>query len=1160
MTPRHEPPGIEAASDLVPALLLDWIGGNASLVMVVDEAGRVVYANDAACQWRGHDRQRLLQERIQDIDNALWREWSDFNHARWQPGRSSHWQSWSEAQDGRRVATNFRLQALTLREQRFLFLVSGELNPREDVEQELKRTLAFVQGIIDAFPDFLFEGSADGRYLNAWTKNPELLAASRELLLGRTIDEVLSPASAATAKAAFREADEKGLSFGKVISVDTPHGRHWYELSVSKMPRGEGEAPHFITVSRDVSARLALQEALEEKERHFRTLVENSPDLIARFDTSSRCLYANPALAQRAHSEPAALIGRTPVACLGHVPGNALQLRMLACLRGGEPQHFELSWTDAGGRPANHLISLTPEFDARHLVDSVLLVGRDIGELRAYQDRIHRLVESNIIGVLFWHADGRIEEANDAFLDLLGYSRLDLLSGQLRWDRLAPQEPQTAEAMIAQDARHTGVRGAYETELLHRDGRRVPALVGSALLDRDQRLRVTYVLDQTERRRAEVERRAREAAEAASRAKGEFLAHMSHEIRTPLHAVLGMAYLAERETHEASTRDRLNKITRAGGSLLNLINDILDFSKIETGLLKIESSPFDLHKLLDSVAVIMGSVLSSNAVDVVIAPAPQGVRHLVGDGFRIEQVLINLVGNALKFTREGHVELSVKVVERAHDRVRLMFSVEDTGIGMTREQMATLFKPFTQAEASTARRFGGTGLGLSISRQLVRLMQSEIVVESAVGQGSAFRFTVELGVAHDQEDSALEAASPRKVLVVAAANGRTGANLVQLCESLGWSAACVSHDDAALASMPCGSADAVADVVLIECGQDDGADTASARRLRSATSGKKPSLVAVANASEALRLESLVDDGILDAVLVRPVTPSTLREGVTRALDRSGRSSVAQSRAIDESTSLHGMRVMVVDDNEINRELAISILASHGAKVITANDGQRALEVLKSGAHVCDVVLMDLQMPGMDGMQTTAQVRQLPGCKRLPIVALTASAFNEQRVAALRAGMDAVVTKPFDVSGLVRLLSRLVRGVAVGDGGANDSSSDHPPAAPAAAPLLMDIDRGHALWQDVEQYRHHLHRFLKEHEGEAQRVSSLDTDALIHLAHKTRGSAAALALPAVAEAASQLEGHLRTGAHDLSAITLYASVVGRTCVAINEYLGVSGVD
>ncbi|OOG83816.1 hypothetical protein B0E41_12180 [Hydrogenophaga sp. A37] len=280
----------------------------------------------------------------------------------------------------------------------------------------------------------------------------------------------------------------------------------------------------------------------------------------------------------------------------------------------------------------------------------------------------------------------------------------------------------------------------------------------------------------------------------------------------------------------------------------------------------------------------------------------------------------------------------------------------------------------------------------------------------------------------------------------------------------------------------------------------------------------------------------------------------------TGLLNSAGRSLTRKPRGTNESTPLQGMHVLVVDDNEINRELATSILASHGATAITANDGQAAVKMLESDASACDVVLMDLQMPGMDGMQTTAQIRQLPGCKRLPIVALTASAFNEQRVAALRAGMDAVVTKPFDVSGLVRLLLRLVRGVAGDDGRDTDSSSARPPAVPASAPLLVDFDAGLALWQDAEQYRHHLHRFVKEHEGEAQRAGTLRDEDLILLVHKTRGSAAALALAAIAEAASQLEDHLRTGARDLNAITRFASVIRRTCVAINKYLGVSNTD
>ena len=269
------------------------------------------------------------------------------------------------------------------------------------------------------------------------------------------------------------------------------------------------------------------------------------------------------------------------------------------------------------------------------------------------------------------------------------------------------------------------------------------------------------------------------------------------------------------------------------------------------------------------------------------------------------------------------------------------------------------------------------------------------------------------------------------------------------------------------------------------------------------------------------------------------------------------RSSTRGSRGMNELTSLQGMRVLVVDDNEINRELATSILASHGAAAITANDGQDAVKILKSGASVCDVVLMDLQMPGMDGMQTTAQIRQLPGCERLPIVALTASAFNEQRVEALRAGMDAVVTKPFDVGDLVRLLFRLVRGTAGDNGGGSDNPSARPPWVP---PLLVDFDAGLALWQDAEQYRHHLQRFVKEHADEALRVGALGNEDLILLVHKTRGSAAALALVAVAEAAGQLEEHLRTGARDLKAIARFASAISSTCADINQYLGGSDAD
>lgn len=283
----------------VSGFLLEWVQKSADVVLVADDSGRLVFGNEAACRWRACSPQALLALHLADIDDRLAQEWADARQPRWHSGAASTWETWREAADGRRVAVNRRLQPVVLSGRRCLVLSAGEFATRRDVEQELKRTLAFVHGIIDVFPDFLFEGSAEGRYLNAWTENPELLAASREFMLGRTLDEVLAPESSAIAKAAFREADEAGVSLGTVIHIDTALGRHWYELSVSKMPMGDGEPPHFITVSRDVTARLRLQEALEQQERQFRTLVENSPDLIARIGPDLRCLYANPALQAR---------------------------------------------------------------------------------------------------------------------------------------------------------------------------------------------------------------------------------------------------------------------------------------------------------------------------------------------------------------------------------------------------------------------------------------------------------------------------------------------------------------------------------------------------------------------------------------------------------------------------------------------------------------------------------------------------------------------------------------------------------------------------------------------------------------------------------------------------------------------------------------------
>ena len=1005
-----------------------------------------------------------------------------------------------------------------------------DISARKAVEQELKRTLAFVQGVIDAFPDFLFEGSAEGRYLNAWTKNPELLAASREHMLGRTLDEVLSPDSAAIAKAAFREADEAGLSFGKVIAIDTEVGRRHFELSVSKMPMGEGEAPHFITVSRDVTARLDLQAALEQQERQFRTLVENSPDLVARFANTQRCLYANPALAARTPCIARERVGSNPADLFGAGAGHELQERLQTVQRTGATLDFELNWNDAQGRAVCCLVSLTPEFDARREMTSILLVGRDVSELRAYQDRIHRLVESNIIGVLFWNAEGLIVDANDSFLELLGHGRQDLQSGRLRWDALTPPGHEDADARSADELRRTGACRAYEKELAHRDGRRIPVLVGAAFLDSSRTLGVAYVLDLTERKRADADRQAREAAEAASRAKGEFLASMSHEIRTPMNAIIGMSYLALQGNLDHRQRRYIDTVHRSAESLLAIINDILDFSKIEAGRLDMENIEFELADVLDHLAGMVGMKADEKGVELVFDLAPQLPSRLVGDPTRLGQVLINLCNNAVKFTERGEIVVAVEVQERDTTSALLRFEVRDTGIGMNADQQRQLFQAFSQADASTSRRYGGTGLGLAICRRLVGLMGGQIDVESEPGKGSCFHFSARLGMrAESMQLDANEGLPGARILVVDD-NASARQVLVGMARSFGMrgDSAC----DGAQALQLLAQEDAQGDpynLVLVDWKMPRMDGLACVREIERATFRRgAPAVVMVTGFGGEDLKQRLVDAGMsAAALLTKPVMPSFLLDACLTALGRvapgKGRMALRDEALEAQQAHLRGARILLVEDNAINQEIARDLLGRSGIVVTVVEDGRQAIDILARQSF--DGVLMDCQMPVMDGYAATAILRRQERLRDLPIIAMTANAMVGDREKALAAGMNDHIGKPIKVAEMFSTLARWIRT-------ASTAGADDPVAARGRDGVgpLPGIDA--AAWResgvgDDALYRRLLGMFMQAHGNFpapfAAALDAGDLTTLGRLAHDLKSQAATLGAHGVEIAAGALE-------------------------------------
>ncbi|MDR7334930.1 signal transduction histidine kinase/DNA-binding response OmpR family regulator/HPt (histidine-containing phosphotransfer) domain-containing protein [Kinneretia asaccharophila] len=511
---------------------------------------------------------------------------------------------------------------------------------------------------------------------------------------------------------------------------------------------------------------------------------------------------------------------------------------------------------------------------------------------------------------------------------------------------------------------------------------------------------------------------ARLAAERASQAKTRFLANMSHEIRTPMNAVLGMLRLLQKTPLDARQRDYAIKSEGAARGLLGLLNDILDFSKIEAGHLGLDPHPMRLEELLRDLSVILAANVDKRDIELLFDLDPTLPRVLVADALRLQQVLVNLAGNAIKFTTAGEVILGIHRVAQTTSQATLAFTVRDTGIGIAPEQLERIFTGFTQAEASTARRFGGTGLGLAISRRLVRLMGGDIHVESTPGRGSCFSFTLGFALPTDAvaapPPQALQALQALVVDDHAEARRIIGA----LAETLGWKVRLAASGAEALQL----AEQAAPDVVLLDWVMPglDGWQTAV--RLRKLLGPAPLLLMVTSHDRERLAQRSAAEQALLDGFLVKPVTATMLGLAVTAARQQRRGESPAPEPAPQR---LAGLRLLVVEDNPGSQQVTRELLELEGALVTLAGDGQQALTLLAQtrGRAGFDAVLMDVQMPVMDGTTATRLIRHQLGLT-LPIVAMTAGALAAEREACLEAGMDEHIVKPFDPDSLVAVLRR----------------------------------------------------------------------------------------------------------------------------------------
>ncbi|MBL8305799.1 MAG: response regulator [Rubrivivax sp.] len=753
-----------------------------------------------------------------------------------------------------------------------------------------------------------------------------------------------------------------------------------------------------------------------------------------------------------------------------------------------------------------------------------VLYGIERNRARAEHRRLEALLDAMPDAVVVVNAAGAVRYVNQAAVDLFGMPREELEAERLTFST-RPDEP--VEITIRRPGDHCvcemrAVQTTWDGEL--------------AQLASVRDITARKLAEQLRTHSAELKLQNQRISEA-SRLKGEFLATISHEIRTPMNAIVGLSYLLEHTRLDTEQADLLAKVQVASRTLMGLMNDVLDLSKIEAGEVLLESSPFDMPELLRELGQLIAPLARGKPVQLVIEPPPTLPQRLCGDVTRIRQILINLLANSIKFTDRGEVRLSVARLPRADKLVDLQFTVRDTGIGMSPDSLQRIFRRYKQSDATITRRFGGTGLGLSIVRQLVDLMGGDVQVSSQMGLGSEFRVTLPLRPAAEAADGAAGAAPGLRLLVAEPGPDRRP-GVRPLARAMGWQVEALESVAAMLARLKTSAWQAqVPDALLIDPQPGDAEALHELVRLRAARGRRVlPPIVVVTDADTP---ESA--DLLADARLPRPATAAALFNALNGVLVSRGgaRERLACFTNLEATGAqcLAGVRVLVVDDSDINRVVASRILEREGAVTRGCGSGREALQALRQDPSV-DLVLMDLQMPEMDGAAATRAIRGELGLAQLPIVALTAGALEAERQRARDAGMDDFICKPLNPFALVVAVRRHVERTSGQAIALRPRAAARERAAASAWPAIEGIDGAEVarrLDGDAPLFLSLLGSLLSEYADLRAEHQPLPDDdagrrALGARLHRLRGSAGILGATTVHRLATELEGGLKQAA------------------------------
>jgi two-component system sensor histidine kinase/response regulator len=903
---------------------------------------------------------------------------------------------------------------------------TAELSAQQD---EIRATEAWYRGIIESAPDGMVVADASGTILLANPKTEAMFGYAPGELLGQCVETLVRWEGEQGFSKMCSGTTTGAMVLDGIADMGELQGSHKdgtkipVEVGLSRLPEVAGRGVALCASIRDISERKAA-----EKHIFFnRFVVENAAAMIWIDPQTARIVYANKAALRESGFDESELVGMSMGDFVVDGDFQKMQQLIAALVSDHELHNFEMRHRRKDGAVIDVEVTafLAADDERTVLVTSVkniTAIKLANAEAKRHTGIMSALINAIPDMIFYKDIHGVYLGCNEAFARLHGRTVQEITHRTVY--ELLP--PDVAERITVQDQAmlHDLASTTKESWESFPDGRRsLLDAVKTPFWSSDGELLGILVIsrDITSRKAVEEElRNARDMAQEATRMKSDFLANMSHEIRTPMNAIIGMAHLALRTELSPRQRDYLRKIQDSSKHLLGIINDTLDFSKIEAGKLTIEHAEFELEKLLDSVANLIAEKASAKGLELIVDVADDVPRHLVGDALRLGQVLINFANNAVKFTEQGEVDIVVRLRERHDNHVLLYCAVRDTGIGLSPEQMGRLFQSFQQADASTTRKYGGTGLGLAIAKQLAVLMGGEVGVDSEPGQGSTFWFTAQLGIAQTVPGRAprLLAAHDlrQKRMLVVDDNENARHVLAEMLRAMRFDVA--EADSGATALQQVQGAAAAGQpyaVILLDWRMPEMDGVEAARRLQTLALQPPPHLVMVTAYGREEVLRDAQAAGIED-VLIKPVGASILFDTLMRVLggEPSGQNAESsETLAPDMSLArIRGARVLLVEDNDLNVEVACGLLQEVGVVIDVAENG--AVALAKVQAQRYDLVLMDMQMPVMDGVTATQEIRKLPHLNGVPIVAMTANAMASDRERCRAAGMQDFVSKPIE--------------------------------------------------------------------------------------------------------------------------------------------------